>query len=115
MIPIRRAVAFEAVDARKKGTVGLIFRPAPKIDFRLRLVRQTKRTVTFSWKRQPASRTDIASCERDRGSADVDRSTTVTFWKGSRYMVEVLRIAPGKRVMAVMRALAFTASPAARP
>ena len=114
VIPIRRAVAFKPSTARKARS-GLVFRPAPKIDFRLRLVRQTKRTVTFSWKRQPGAdgyrflRNGIAVAQT------FDRSTrTVTFWKGSRYMVEVLRIAPGKRVMAVMRALAFTTSPKAR-
>ena len=108
VIPIRRAVAFKPSTARKARS-GLVFRPAPKIDFRLRLVRQTKRTVTFSWKRQPRAdgyrflRNGIAVAQT------FDRSTTtVTFWKGSRYVVEVLRIAPGKRVTAVMRALAFT-------
>jgi hypothetical protein len=108
VIPVRRAVAFNPWVARKARS-GLVFRPAPKIDFRLRLVRQTKKTVTFSWKRQPTAdgyrflRNGIAVAQT------LDRSTTsATFWKGSRYAVEVLRVAPGRRVTAVMWALAFT-------
>jgi hypothetical protein len=111
VIPIRRAVAFKPRVARKARAArsGLVFRPAPKIDFRLRLVRQTKRTVTFSWKRQSSAdgyrflRNGVAVAQT------FDRSTTTaTFWRGSRYAVEVLRVAQDKRVTAVMRALAYT-------
>ena len=71
--------------------------------------------MTFSWKRQPRAdgyrllRNGIAVAQT------FDRSTTsATFWKGRRYAVEVLRVAPGKRVTAVMRALAFTTLTKAR-
>jgi hypothetical protein len=113
VIPIRRALAVRPAATRKPRAArsGLVFHPAPKIDFRLRLVRQTKRTVTFSWKRQPKAdgyrflRNNVPVAQTFNRS-----TTTATFWKGSRYAVEVLRVAPGKRITSVMRALAFTAS-----
>ena len=117
VIPIRRAVAVRSTIAGKGPATrsGLVFRPAPKIDFRLRLGRQTKRTVTFTWKRQPKA--DGYRYLRDGVAVaqTFDRSaTSATFSKGRRYAVEVLRFAPGKRVTAVMRALAFTTASTGR-
>ena len=67
-------------------------RPSPK--FSLRLVDRTRKTVTFAWAPQPGA--DGYRFVRD--GAVVARTmkssaTTATFWKGSRYAVDVLRLA----------------------
>ena len=78
VVPVRRAVAF--LPTRKTTRIGLIFHPAPRIDFRLRLTGQTKRTITFAWKRQPAaggtasSETASPSLRRSTARPPVQRS-----------------------------------------
>jgi hypothetical protein len=111
VIPVRRAGAFVAAGATRAKTTrgGIVLVPAPKINFRLRLVRTTKRTVTFAWKRQRG----IEGYRFLRNGVVVAqtfvRSTTrVTFWKGSRYEVQALRRVPGKRALPIMSALAYT-------
>jgi hypothetical protein len=108
LVPFRRAVVLASPGAKTTAS-GLVFRPAPRIDFRLRLVRQTKKTVTFTWKRQPG----VDGYRFVRNGKTVaqtfKRSTSkATFWKGSRYAVVALRRGPGKRVTPIMQALAYT-------
>jgi hypothetical protein len=113
VIPFRRAKAFVARAVRRERHTAprLVFVPAKKIDFRLRLVAQTRRTVTFSWKRQPGA--DGYRFVRNGATVaqTFDASTRrATFWKGASYAVDVLRRGPGKRVTTIMRALAYTRS-----
>jgi len=101
--------------SRKTPTRGrhLVFVSAPKIDFRLHLVRRTSKTLTFSWKRQPGA--DGYQFMRNGVvvSRTFDRSTTsATFWKGTRYAVHVVKKAPGKQVVSIRRAVVYaTKSP----
>lgn len=109
LVPFRRAVVIAASPGAKTTASGLVFRPAPRIDFRLRLVRQTKRTVTFTWKRQPGVDGYRFVRNGKTVAQTLKRSTSkVTFWKGSRYAVVALRRGPGKRVTPIMQALAYT-------
>ena len=48
--PVRRA---SAVANAPKGRQRFVFHSALSIDFRLRLVSETAKTITFAWKRQP--------------------------------------------------------------
>jgi hypothetical protein len=113
IIPVRRAGAFvpRASTHAKATRAGIVLVPAPRIDFRLRLVGSTKRTVTFAWKRQPGVDGYRFLRNGVRVAQTFVRSTTrVTFWKGTRYEVQALRRAAGTRVTPIMKALAFTTS-----
>jgi hypothetical protein len=113
VIPFRRAKVFVARAVRRERHTSprLVFVPAKKIDFRLHLASQTRRTVTFTWKRQPGADGYRFLRNGVLVAQTFDASTTrATFWKGSRYAVEVLRRGPGKRVTAILRALAYTRS-----
>ena len=112
VVPIRRARAFVTLAPAKARRQKLVVVPAKKIDFRLRLIRQTPRLVTFAWQRQAAAdgyrfiRNGVAV------SQTFDEATTsATFWKGSRYAVEVLRRVKGKKVAPLWTALAYIAQP----
>ena len=85
----------------------LVYEPAPSSQFRLRLLSQTAKTVTFGWKRQPG--VDGFQFVRDGVviSRTFDDSTTsASFWKGKRYAVDLLRVTPDGRAKAIGRALA---------
>ena len=104
--PIRRALA---VATKKTGRQEFVFLSAPTIEFKLRLLSETKKTVTFGWRHQVGA--DGFQFVRNGVvvSRTFNRSTTsATFWKGSQYAVELLHVTPDKRVTPVMRALAFT-------
>src|SRR5262245_47140587 len=75
----------------------LAFAAAPKVHFKLHLVSQTRTKVTFAWKRQRG----IDGYRFVRNGVVVSRTfdrstTTATFWKGSRYAVEALRVSKGR-------------------
>ena len=119
--PGRRAVTLRSAKAFVTSRVGrshatgsrsrLVFVPARKIDFRLRLVGRTRRALTFAWKRQPTVDGYRFIRNGKVVSQTFDRTVTrVTFWKGASYVVEALRQTPGKHSTVLMRALAFTAS-----
>jgi hypothetical protein len=87
----------------------LTFVPASRIDFRLRLVSETAKTITFAWKRQPVA--DGFQFVRNGVvvSRTFDRRTTrATFWKGFHYAVDLLRVSAHKRVTRLARAMAYT-------
>jgi hypothetical protein len=93
----------------------LTFVPAPKVQFQLRLVSQTRAKVTFAWKRQRG----IDGYRFVRNGVVVSRTfdrstTTATFWKGSRYAVEALRVTAGKHVKPIRRAIAVPNAPTGR-
>jgi len=103
------------VPIAKKGprrAARLVFVAAPNVEFKLRLVSRTQKTVTFAWKRQPGA--DGYQFVRNGVvvSRTFDRSTTTaTFWKnGTRYAVDVIRRAPGKHVVSVRRAVVYAAA-----
>jgi hypothetical protein len=103
--PFRRA---SAVANAPKGRQRFVFHSAPTIDFRLRLVSETAKTITFAWKRQPLA--DGFRLVRNGVvvSRTFDRSTTrVTFWKGFHYAVDLLR-SKHKRIARLTRAMAYT-------
>jgi hypothetical protein len=110
-IPFRRAKALVRSATTQKRASKLVFVPARAIDFRLRLSSRTNRTLTFTWKRQPLAdgyrfvRNGVVVAKTFDPS-----TTTATFWKGSRYEVDAIRLSSGKRVTTVMRALAYTRS-----
>ena len=82
-----------------------VFHSAPWIDFRLRLVSETAKTITFAWKRQPVA--DGFQFVRNGVvvSQTFDRTTTrATFWKGFHYAVDLLRVSAHKRVTRRTRA-----------
>lgn len=116
-IPIRRAGAFvPARSVRARTARGkLVFVPAPKIDFRLRLVRTTKRTVTFGWKRQKAAqgyrfvRNGVAVAQ-----TFVRSTTQATFWKGRTYEVQMLRLGPGRKATPFLSTLAYVGAAKAK-
>jgi hypothetical protein len=110
MVPLRKARAFvpsaaggdKAVDGR------LVFVPAPRINFRLRLVGKTKHTVTFAWKKQPQADGFRFLRNGVVVATTFKRSTTqTTFWKAARYRVEVLR-KTGSSAVPIASALAYT-------
>ena len=97
-----------AAAKRSQRGVRLVFVAAPKVDFELRLVSRTPKTVTFSWKRQPGADGYQFMRNGTVVSRTFDRSTTTaTFWKGTRYAVHVLRKAPGKQVASIRRAVVY--------
>jgi len=103
---LKRAVA---VPTTQKGRQRFIFLSSPPIDFRLRLVAETSKTITFAWKRQLVA--DGFQFVRNGVvvSRTFKRSTTrTTFWKGSHYAVVLLRVSADKRVIPVTRAVAYT-------
>ena len=103
---VGRAVA---VAGKRSGQQEFAFLASPTVEFELRLLSETRKTVTFGWKRQPTA--DGYQFVRDGVvvSRTLDRNTTsATFWKGSRYAVEILRVSADKTVLPVSRALAYT-------
>jgi hypothetical protein len=106
--PVRRA---SAVANGPKSRQRFVFHSAPRIDFRLRLVSETAKSITFAWKRQPLA--DGFQFVRNGVvvSRTFDRTTTrATFWKGFHYAVELLRVSARKRVTRVTQAMAYTRS-----
>ena len=89
----------------------LVSSSSSAVDFTLRPVSTTATTVTFTWKRQPGAEDGYAFL---RNGVTVARTldpsqTTATFWKGSRYAVDVLHLSGGERVTRGARAV-FTAT-----
>ena len=69
---------------------------ARSTDFELKKIAQTDKTVTLAWKRQPGADGYRFLRNGVVVSRTFDRSTTtVTFWKGSRFTVEVLHRSAG--------------------
>lgn len=110
--PDRRVIYSERAIARTMRRevthATFVFRSAPRVEFKLRVVARTPTTITFRWKRQPG----IDGYRFVRNGAVVsktfDRSTTTaTFWKGSRYAVAAVRMTMRKEPATVMRALAY--------
>ena len=114
-VPLRSAKVFVTSRVGRAHATGarsrLVFVPARKIDFRLRLVGRTSRALTFGWKRQPTVDGYRFIRNGKVVSQTFDRTVTrVTFSKGASYVVEALRQTPGKRSTVMMRALAYMAS-----
>jgi hypothetical protein len=106
--PVRRA---SAVANAPKGRQRFVFHSPPRVDFRLRLIAETPKTITFTWKRQPAA----DGFRFVRNGVVVSRTfvrttTRATFWKGYHYAVDVLRVSAHKRVTILTRAMAYTRS-----
>ena len=104
--PVRRALA---VASTAKGRQRFVFLATPTINFKLRLVSETAKTITFAWKRQLG----IDGFQFVRNGVVVSRTfkrstTRATFWKGSHYAVELLRVSADKRVTRLTRAMAYT-------
>jgi hypothetical protein len=98
-----------AVAGTRNGRQEFVFLSSPTVEFELRLLSETRKTITFGWKRQPAA--DGYQFVRNGVvvSRTLDRTTTsATFWKGSRYAVEIIRVAPDRSVVPISRALAYT-------
>ena len=71
------------------------------VDFTLRPVARTATTVTFTWKRQSGADGYAFVRNGVPVARTLDPSqTTATFWKGSRYAVDVLHVSGGGRVHA---------------